>query len=167
MVRIIILSLLVLFPTVKHVVYAKDNQMKCLVEAVYREARGATLADKRGVARTILNRSRHPKDFASTPCGVIRQKTGHVRQFSWSKHLFIKHTEKEADLEARKIVLSVLRTPPRGCEKNILFFAKKGHSVGVNTHVCFRGAMSFRVPVKRSAYVHTKHRSSHRSHVIT
>lgn len=157
MVRIIAVILFMLCTDINKPVYAKDNQLKCLAEAVYREARGATHSDKWGVARTVVNRTRHPKDFAATPCGVIRQKTHGVRQFSWSKHLFVKHTEKEADLEATRIALAVLKTPPHGCEKDILFFAKKGYSVGLDTHVCFRGAMSFRVPVKKSSHIRTKH----------
>lgn len=126
---------------------AADNQMRCLVEAVYREAHGATETDMWGVARTILNRTHHAKDFASTPCGVIRQKTHRVRQFSWSKHLFVRHLEKDMDKKARRIVLRVLTTRPKGCEKDILFFARRNYSVGVRTRVCFAGKMTFRVPL--------------------
>lgn len=57
-----------------------DQKVKCLGEAVYREARGESYRGQLAVAQTVLNRVRSPQ-FPNTVCGVVFQKG----QFSWTK----------------------------------------------------------------------------------
>lgn len=67
------------------------RQLKCLAENIFYEAGGEDLLGQAAVARVVMNRVKH--GFASTPCGVVHQKTvvatddGAPRtlcQFSWA-----------------------------------------------------------------------------------
>ncbi len=49
-----------------------SRDFKCLVEALYFEARGETLQGQRAVAEVIINRVKSP-DFPNTICGVVHQ----------------------------------------------------------------------------------------------
>lgn len=56
------------------------NEITCLAQAVYYEARGEPLEGKKAVAIVTLNRKNNPK-FPSTICGVVYQKG----QYSWTR----------------------------------------------------------------------------------
>ena len=62
-----------------------QNQMNCLITAVYHEGRGDSLHDKKGIAHVILNRV-ESGEFESTVCKTIAQKVGHAYQFSFYPH---------------------------------------------------------------------------------
>ena len=50
-----------------------DGQATCVAQAVYYESRGEPIAGQKAVADVVINRTRRP-GFASSPCGVVRQK---------------------------------------------------------------------------------------------
>lgn len=56
------------------------QQIHCLTEAVYHEARGEPVDGQAAVARVVLNRARFPKEFGNSICGVVYKKN----QFSWA-----------------------------------------------------------------------------------
>lgn len=77
----VLLALLLTTPVVAaKSVESYDQKVRCLGEAVYREARGETYRGQLAVAQTVINRTRH-KRFPPTICGVVFQKG----QFSWTK----------------------------------------------------------------------------------
>jgi spore germination cell wall hydrolase CwlJ-like protein len=51
------------------------KQIKCIADATYYEAGNQSVAGRKAVVNVILNRTKDTKKFASTPCGVIKQKT--------------------------------------------------------------------------------------------
>lgn len=57
-----------------------QQKVRCLSEAVYREARGESYRGRLAVAQTVLNRVKSVH-FPNTVCGVVFQKS----QFSWTK----------------------------------------------------------------------------------
>jgi spore germination cell wall hydrolase CwlJ-like protein len=57
-----------------------QQKVRCLSEAVYREARGESYRGRLAVAQTVLNRVKSPR-FPNTVCGVVFQKF----QFSWTQ----------------------------------------------------------------------------------
>jgi spore germination cell wall hydrolase CwlJ-like protein len=57
-----------------------SDELKCLIDNVYYEARGETLKGQVLVARVTLNRTKH-KNFPDTICGVVYQPY----QFSWTQ----------------------------------------------------------------------------------
>ena len=59
-----------------------DNQVICLTQTAYHEARGQSATGKIAVMNVVMNRSHDPK-FPPTPCGVVHQKNGSKCQFQW------------------------------------------------------------------------------------
>lgn len=59
-----------------------QKEVKCLAENVYFESAHEPDQGKMAVAFVTLNRTRH-KDFPSTVCEVVTQKTKSTCQFSW------------------------------------------------------------------------------------
>jgi spore germination cell wall hydrolase CwlJ-like protein len=57
-----------------------QQKVRCLSEAVYREARGESYRGRLAVAQTVLNRVKSHR-FPNTVCGVVFQKF----QFSWTQ----------------------------------------------------------------------------------
>jgi len=71
----------------KPIVYADFNdstkkEITCLADNIYYEARGETHIGKKAVAYTTLNRLEDGR-WEDTICGVVKQRTGTVCQFSW------------------------------------------------------------------------------------
>ncbi|HYC04111.1 MAG TPA: cell wall hydrolase [Azospirillaceae bacterium] len=61
----------------------RQEDLKCLAETVYFEARGETEKGRQAVAWVVLNRVGHPK-FPDSVCGVVRQGGEKPPcQFSW------------------------------------------------------------------------------------
>lgn len=58
------------------------NQIKCMTENAYFEAKGEPKKGIIAVNNVVLNRV-EDKRFPSSPCGVINQRTRRVCQFSW------------------------------------------------------------------------------------
>lgn len=152
-----------------------DLQTSCVVEAAWHEARGATRTDRWGVIRTILNRTKHSDQFSKTPCGVAFQKDRFknkvVYQFSWSRtqKYTIYRDHDRAYQEILKLVDEVRRTPPKGCEKDILYFAPPKIKIGVKVNsVCMKGAMNFYVPAPRVTYVrYVANKKARRKKIVT
>lgn len=59
-----------------------NNQIVCLAQNAYFEARNQPLAGKIAVMNVVMNRTADLR-FPSTPCGVIYQRSGRTCQFSW------------------------------------------------------------------------------------
>lgn len=59
-----------------------DGQGTCVAQAVYYESRGEPVAGQKAVADVIVNRTRRP-GFASSPCGVVRQKGQFTNASRW------------------------------------------------------------------------------------
>lgn len=58
------------------------RQLTCLADNVYFEARGESRSGWSAVTNVVFNRL-DSKHFPKTPCQVIKQRRGHVCQFSW------------------------------------------------------------------------------------
>lgn len=65
---------LALFPTQAFSQVDVAQQVNCLAIGMYHEARAESVEGIKAVGYVILNRTRYPKAFASTPCGVLYQK---------------------------------------------------------------------------------------------
>lgn len=59
-----------------------EKQIDCLAKNIYRESGGESIRGKYAVGAVVMNRVRSGK-FASTPCGVIYQRSSKGCQFSW------------------------------------------------------------------------------------
>ena len=86
----ITLPILLFFVMYAQSVQGKTNEIKCLAENIYFEARGESTAGKMAVALVTLNRVKDQR-FPNTVCGVVKQTkyypSGridlHSCQFSW------------------------------------------------------------------------------------
>jgi spore germination cell wall hydrolase CwlJ-like protein len=58
------------------------EQFRCLSTALYFEARGESKTGAVAVANVIMNRTKH-SNFPEDVCGVVKQRTKYVCQFSW------------------------------------------------------------------------------------
>lgn len=61
----------------------KLTEDDCMALATYKEARGEPIIGQAAVIKVILNRMKH-REFPSTACGVVFQRTVKVCQFSWA-----------------------------------------------------------------------------------
>ena len=61
---------------------ADIQQVKCMADNVYYEARNQSDKGMIAVSNVVMNRT-HDTRFASTPCGVVKQKKHRTCQFSW------------------------------------------------------------------------------------
>lgn len=59
------------------------EQLACLSDVVYHEARGESVAGQQAVAEVVLNRVDDPA-FPNTVCGVVYQGSSRGCQFSWT-----------------------------------------------------------------------------------
>jgi len=62
-----------------------DKQVKCLADNIYYEAANQPTKGKIAVAQVVMNRTKQPNRFGSTPCAVVGQKIGKSYQFSWMR----------------------------------------------------------------------------------
>lgn len=58
------------------------NQVTCLADNIYYEARGEDIKGWKAVASVTMNRYRD-KHYPSSVCGVVYQKRNNICQFSW------------------------------------------------------------------------------------
>ncbi|HEX3406377.1 MAG TPA: cell wall hydrolase [Caulobacteraceae bacterium] len=58
------------------------DDLSCLTQAVYYEARSQSVEGQEGVAQVVMNRTRAP-GYASSVCGVVYQRTPRTCQFSF------------------------------------------------------------------------------------
>lgn len=76
------------------------QEVKCLADNIYFEARGEPDIGKQAIAYTTLNRVVDGR-WADSICGVVKQKIGSTCQFSWiCDKTLIKH-KKDSDLYER------------------------------------------------------------------
>ena len=78
-------------------------QIECLVRNAYFESRGQGVKGMQAVTWVVLNRTKHPS-YPSTPCAVIKQP----QQFSWYGSKTPKIKEKDAYMQAERVVEGVL-----------------------------------------------------------
>ena len=79
------------------------SQIECLVLNSYMESRGQGVKGMQAVTWVVLNRTKHPS-YPSTPCAVIAQP----QQFSWYGNKPIQIKEKDAYMQAERVVEGVL-----------------------------------------------------------
>lgn len=97
---------------------ANANDLKCLAQTVYREARGESLDGKLAVAQVVLNRVKHPA-YPRTICSVVYQ----FAQFSWTA----KYTTTVPDAESYRVA----RLAISGKHRFSTFQATHFHSTGI------------------------------------
>lgn len=68
-----------LAPGVHNIKWLTKEELKCLTDNVYYEARGESFEGQMAVARVTINRTLHP-DYPDSICGVVYQPF----QFSWT-----------------------------------------------------------------------------------
>jgi spore germination cell wall hydrolase CwlJ-like protein len=61
----------------------RDREVRCLAEAIYFEARGEPERGQLAVAEVVANRVAS-RAYPNTYCGVVRQRSRSVCQFSWA-----------------------------------------------------------------------------------
>lgn len=114
MVKCLLLLLVPLLP----LSVQSSNELNCLAETIYREARGEPYIGKLAVALVTVNRTKSSK-FPDTICEVVYQPG----QFSWTKSAGKKL---KADLESIKIAESVLNNRYNKLEEfDALYFHNK------------------------------------------
>lgn len=62
--------------------YCNHDQLTCLADNVYFEARGESREGWSAVTNVVFNRMKS-KHFPDTACQVVKQRRGNVCQFSW------------------------------------------------------------------------------------
>lgn len=64
---------------------APTNELQCLADVIYFEARGESKAGRMAVGQVAINRTNH-RDYPDTICEVVYQSSpsGRVCQFSWA-----------------------------------------------------------------------------------
>lgn len=92
------------------------QEVNCLTEAIYFEARGESHMGKLAVANVILNRTKMNEKFPDTVCGVIKQKG----QFSYNPKQ--KVTDFDLWLSIRMIAETALTGMASDPTKGSLFF---------------------------------------------
>ena len=79
------------------------SQFDCLVRNAYFESRNQGVKGMQAVTWVVLNRTKHPA-YPSTPCSVIAQP----KQFSWYGNKPVQVKEKDAYMQAERVVEGVL-----------------------------------------------------------
>ncbi len=93
------------------------EDLRCLTEALYYEARGEGVAGQQAVAEVILNRVDHPR-FPRTVCGVVNQRG----QFSYHGRVTKRFGEKGALRLAERIAVAALTGAPRNLTNGATYF---------------------------------------------
>jgi len=116
-----------------------SQDITCLTEAIYFEARGEVIGGQVAVANVIKNRV--SSSYNKTYCDVVHQKG----QFSyyWDK-LPNKYNDKAAFIKARKIAKLVVANKLHDNTNGSVFFKKKGthskpfnklkHTISIGNH---------------------------------
>lgn len=110
------------------VAHSTKEDLKCLTETIYYEARGDSKIGKKAVADVVLNRVKD-KRFPNTICGVVYQP----KQFSWTSR---KYAVKEHDMwdEAKRIAALKINNEYHGNRtdhsKGALYFSTGYHHKG-------------------------------------
>lgn len=94
-----------------------EQDLNCMAEAVYHEARGESSRGQAAVAEVILNRV-DSRSFPSTVCGVVNQPS----QFSYTIGGRKPISNKGAYLRAREIARAALSGAPRNLTGGATYF---------------------------------------------
>lgn len=101
------------------------NDYKCMVTALYFEARGESIVGVQAVANVILNRTTHYR-FPDSVCEVVKQRNKRVCQFSWycnKKPLILPD---EIDIKIKEIAFTAVITKSlKDVTGGALFFHSK------------------------------------------
>lgn len=126
----------------------KGEDMQCLAQALYFEARGESIKGQFAVAEVILNRVDSPQ-YPNTVCGVTHQGGKRQCQFSFAcdgRPDTIR--EKAAYLEVSKVAEAALTGAPRSLTSGAMHFhakhaspswaRKSGRTAAIGAHVFYR-----------------------------
>lgn len=102
-----------------------ESELKCLTQTIYFEARGESYEGGVAVGNVMMNRVKSPK-FPKTICGVMRQKTGRMCQFSFMCNGQINRPVQAAQwARSKKIALDILNGTAPKLSNGALFFHAK------------------------------------------
>lgn len=117
-----------------------QQDLQCLSEALYFEARGEGSQGQRAVAEVILNRVDHPR-FPKSVCGVVNQSG----QFTYKK---TRIRERGAFVRAQKIAQAALMGAPRNLTNGATYFhtgavkpswsRKFERTIRIGSHIFYR-----------------------------
>lgn len=116
------------------------NQVACMAEAVYHEARGEPKLGQTYVAKVILNRTRHD-GFPDDVCSVVKQpgqftykhnkkivdKTSYELAYEVAAHVMYQDTDDSISSDLLYYHNASVR--PRWTSKSVRFFKKVGNHV--------------------------------------
>lgn len=109
-----------------------DEEMECLAQALYFEARGESVAGQRAVAEVIMNRVKSHR-FPDTICGVVRQG-GYKKNWCQFSYYCDGETETIREMKVYKQILKLVSSIMLGDLANITSGATHYHNVYVNPH---------------------------------
>ncbi len=103
-----------------------SNDLDCLSEALYFEARGTTVAGERAVGEVILNRAADTR-FPASVCGVVDQRYNGSCQFSYRCDSIPndQFSEPASLAQSRSIALELLIDRDEDITNGALFFHAK------------------------------------------
>lgn len=143
---ILIMSMLLLVPSfaneeAESFAYTIED-LNCMAQAIHYEARGESDKGKAAVGHVVLNRANNER-FPSTICGVVKQKSKGVCQFSWNCVKI--RTTRVSDLAyelAYKILEGTISDPTKGslffhANHTGLSFNRK-RTVMIGNHIFYR-----------------------------
>lgn len=118
-----------------------NEEINCLAAAIYHEARGESLIGKKAVGHVVLNRVNHSK-FPDSICGVVKQRTHRVCQFSW---FCTRHTTKST-AELNNLAFKLLDGKTKDPTDGALFFhstamknpLKRNRTAVIGNHVFYK-----------------------------
>ena len=104
---------------------ASPQELKCLTQTIYFEAKSEGYNGGAAVGNVIMNRVNSGK-FPNTICGVMKQKTGRMCQFSFMCNGQINQKVNAAQwLKSEKIALDILSGKAPKLSNGALFFHAK------------------------------------------
>lgn len=116
-----------------------EQQINCLAENIYHEARGQPTKGKIAVSNVVINRTKSGK-FPSTPCAVIKQRSKKGCQFSWvcTKRRIL---DSIAYLESKRIARQVYYHEVGDVTNGALYFntGSRKYSMRIGAHSFYRG----------------------------
>ncbi|MEZ5686399.1 MAG: cell wall hydrolase [Paracoccaceae bacterium] len=104
-----------------------SEQLACLSQVLYHEARGETPAGQQAVAEVVLNRVDDPA-FPNTVCGVVYQSNTRGCQFSWTCD---GRSDKIRNANAYAVVETVARDMLSGAPRDLTDGATYFHTPAV------------------------------------
>lgn len=97
---------------------ASEQEINCLAENMYHEARGESIKGQIAVAQVTLNRVLHDTHFKSNICGVVYEKS----QFSWTADKGKRVRDNKTWQMTKALAISVLDGYNRIPDFNALYY---------------------------------------------